>query len=57
MNLQNTNTPSEKYEIILLTKQGLIKEIYNTSQPLENFEEQMILKYGTFTTYKSKLLN
>lgn len=57
MNLQDTNTtPSEIYEIILLTSQGLKTEIYNTLQPLKDFETSMIEKYNTFTTYTSKLI-
>jgi hypothetical protein len=50
------NAEYKKYEIVLLTTQGLKTEIYNTSQPLKEFQKQMIDKYKTFTTYTSKLI-
>lgn len=51
--MQNT---AEKYKIVLLTPQGLKTEIYSTSTPLEDFTAEMVKKYGTFTTYTSKLI-
>lgn len=38
------------YEIQLLTKIGIVTELYNTNENLESFEKRMIEKYKTFTT-------
>jgi len=46
----------EKYKIVLLTPQGLKTEIYTTDEDLKQFEAEMVKKYGTFTTYESKLI-
>lgn len=44
------------YKITLLTPKGLFIEIYCDNEPIEDFESRMILKYTTFTTYKSELI-
>ena len=53
--MQNTTT-TETYKIVLLTPQGLKTEIYTTETPLEVFNDAMVKKYGTFTTYTSNLI-
>lgn len=53
--MQNTTT-TEKYKIVLLTPQGLKTEIYTTETPLEDFNDAMVKKYGTFITQSSKLI-
>ena len=41
------------YNIRLMTKKGLVSETYTDSLPLEEFQNSMIEKHGTFFTYSS----
>jgi hypothetical protein len=51
------NSKKETWEIVLLTSQGLKTEIYiPLEKSISKFESEMIKKYGTFTTYSSKLI-
>lgn len=51
------NEATQNYEIVLFTSIGTRTEIYNTSQPLEEFQKLMIEKYKTFIMHTSKLIN
>lgn len=53
-----TATPPKSYEIILLTPNGIHKETYKTEEKtLQQFENEMIEKYGTFIMHSSTELN
>ena len=43
----------KKYKIVLLTQSGLKTEIYTDNQPLQEFQQQMVEKYGTFIMQSS----
>ena len=43
----------KKYKIVLLTQSGLKTEIYTDNQPLQEFKQQMVEKYGTFIMQSS----
>lgn len=52
------NLKIETWEIVLLTPQGLKTEYLTPiKKSIEDFEKEMIQKYGTFTTYTSNLKN
>jgi len=42
-----------KYEIKLITKQGLKTEIYDTAQELKDFEIEMVKKHGEYIMLSS----
>jgi len=42
------------YKIALLTDAGPVTEIYKDSQPLDEFEAEMITKHGKFITLYSQ---
>ena len=42
------------YEITLLTPQGFKLETYTENKPLQQFENEMQVKHGTFITIESK---
>lgn len=42
------------YEIILLTNEGIKKELYQDTESLEEFENKMIKKYPHFIMQSSK---
>jgi len=43
----------KKYKIVLLTQSGLKTEIYTDNQSLQEFQQQMVEKYGTFIMQSS----
>jgi len=43
----------KKYKIVLLTQSGLKTEIYTDNQSLQEFQQQMAEKYGTFIMQSS----
>jgi hypothetical protein len=45
------------YKIVLLTPQGIKTETYTDTQPLNEFEAQMVDKYGTFILQSSNKIN
>ena len=47
-----------KYKITLLTPEGIKTEVYNPNEKsVEDFEQEMVLKYKTFIMQSSKLIN
>lgn len=57
MKTTDKKTKKETWEIVLLTPQGLKTEILiPLEKSIQVFESEMIKKYGTFTTYSSKLI-
>ena len=47
-----------KYSITLLTPEGIKTEVYNPNEKsVEDFEQEMVLKYKTFIMQSSKLIN
>lgn len=44
----------KKYKIVLLTEKGIVTEIYTNTQPLRDFEADMVAKYGNFILQSSK---
>lgn len=44
----------KKYKIYLMTEKGPVMVEYCDSQPLAEFEDEILAKYGTFTTLYSQ---
>lgn len=42
-----------KYEIVILTRKGPVKEIYTDTQDLKEFEQEMVNKHGEFIMLSS----
>lgn len=46
----------KQYKIVLLTEKGPITVIYRDDKPLGDMENEILAKYGQFTTLSCKLL-